>query len=101
MSMSNISQKEAYKIMLKDYPDVMNVAQVCEVLGIGAKSCYRLLREEQIASLRIGKIYRIPKAHLLSYLNIGTDKTASTSSLSNSEVAIMHSLVDSNDVREE
>ena len=43
--------------MLKDYPDVMNVAQVCEVLGIGAKSCYRLLREEQIASLRIGKIY--------------------------------------------
>ena len=44
MGKSNISQKDAYKLMLKEYPDIMTVEQMCEVLGISTKTCYRLLR---------------------------------------------------------
>lgn len=29
----NLTQRDAYRIMLKEYPDVMNVEQVSEVLG--------------------------------------------------------------------
>ena len=31
---STISQRDAYKLMLKDYPDVMSIEQMCEILSI-------------------------------------------------------------------
>lgn len=101
MGTSNLSQREAYRIMLKDYPDVMNAEQVCEVLGVGMKTCYRILKEGKITSIKVGRAYRIPKAHLLSYLVIGIDNNGSTSSYSNLTKAIMQTQVDSNGVREE
>ncbi len=67
----NLTQRDAYRIMLKEYPDVMNVEQVSEVLGVSTKTCYALLRSGALQSLKIGRAYRIPKAHLISYLNIG------------------------------
>ena len=48
---SKISQKEAYRIMLRDYPDIMNIEQLC--------------------CLKVGRTYRIPKVHLFTYLCIG------------------------------
>lgn len=67
----NLTQRDAYRIMLKEYPDVMNVEQVSEVLGVSTKTCYALLRSGTLESLKNGRAYRIPKAHLISYLNIG------------------------------
>lgn len=75
MGKSNISQKDAYKLMLKEYPDIMTVEQMCEVLGISTKTGYRLLREKKICCLKVGRAYRIPKAHLFTYLCIGGEET--------------------------
>lgn len=75
MSKANISQKEAYRLMLKKYPDILTVEQMCEVLGISAKTGYKLLKEEKISSIKVGRAYRIPKAHIFTYLCIGTRKT--------------------------
>ena len=71
---TNISQQEAYKLMLKSYPDVLTIQQMCEIIGISTKTGYRLLREKKICSLKAGRAYRIPKAHMFSYLGIGCDK---------------------------
>lgn len=49
----------------------MNVGQVSEVLGVSTKTCYALLRSGALQSLKIGRAYKIPKANLISYLNIG------------------------------
>lgn len=75
MGKLNISQKDAYKLMLKEYPDIMTVEQMCEVLGISTKTGYRLLREKKICCLKVGRAYRIPKAHLFTYLCIGGEET--------------------------
>lgn len=72
MSTRVISQCEAYSLMLRSYPDIMNINQICEVLCISTKTGYKLLRDGEILSLKVGRTYRIPKAHLLSYLKIGT-----------------------------
>ena len=66
-----LSQKEAYRVMLREYPDVMNMEQVCRVLGISTKTGYKLIIEGQLRCLKVGRTYRIPKAHLFSYLCIG------------------------------
>ena len=44
---STISQRDAYKLMLKDYPDVMSIEQMCEILSISTKTGYRILRGRQ------------------------------------------------------
>jgi len=68
---SNITQREAYKLMLKEYPDVMSIDQMCEVLSVSTKTGYKIIKEGSICCLKVGRAYRIPKAHLLSYLCIG------------------------------
>ena len=69
--------QEYYKIMFTDYPDVVNVEQLCEMLGgPSSKSVYRLLKEGAIQSYWIGKRYRIPKVSVIEYLT-GLQKSVS------------------------
>jgi len=54
----------------RDYPDILDIGQMCELLGISTKTGYRLLRENKIEHLKVGRSYRIPKIHVLAYFNI-------------------------------
>lgn len=60
--------KEVYTAVLKEYPDVLTVEQMSRALGVCTKTAYRLVRENKIEHLKIGRSYRIPKAHLISYM---------------------------------
>ena len=53
-----------------DYPDVVSVDDLCRMLNISTVTAYRLLKERQIESLRIGHIYKIPKLYVLKYLHL-------------------------------
>ena len=58
-----------YSRMFANYPDVVDVPQLQSMLGgIGKQSTYKLLKNSAIKSIRIGKIYRIPKVNVISYL---------------------------------
>lgn len=70
-----LSSRDAYHVMLREYPDVMNIEQLSKALGVSTKTGYRLLREESIVSLRVGRNYRIPKAHVIAYLRVGQEST--------------------------
>ena len=54
--------------MLNKYPDVLNVKQLCEVLGIGKNTAYKLLKSREIKALKIGTVYKIPKIEVIKYL---------------------------------
>lgn len=56
--------------MLDRYGDVLTVKEVCTILRIGRNKAYELLEKKQIAYIRIGRTYRIPKESLLAYLHI-------------------------------
>ena len=68
---SAISQKEAYRLMLREYPDILNIHQMSELLGVSNKTGYKLLRAGKINCMKVGRTYRIPKAHVLTFLKIG------------------------------
>ena len=70
MSSKGFNQRDAYRVMLRKYPDVMNIEQMCDALRISTKTGYRLLHEGKIPAMKIGRSYRIPKAHLFTYLQI-------------------------------
>lgn len=58
-------------VFYKDYPDVVNIEQMCEMLGnISKKSGYKLLKEKKIKSIIIAKRYKIPKIYILQYLGL-------------------------------
>lgn len=62
--------KELYHSILKEYPDILTVEDMSKALGISTKTGYKLLRNNKIASMRIGRSYRIAKVHLLSFLKV-------------------------------
>lgn len=61
--------KSAYTKMLKGYPDVLNIKQMCEILGgISTKTGYKMLNENVIESVRIGRQFRIAKISLINFM---------------------------------
>ena len=71
MNMSNINRTDLFR----NYPDVVNVRQLCEMLGgIGKNTGYQLLREKRIPSVRIGNKIRIAKPDIIHFvLNTPTE----------------------------
>lgn len=48
---------------------VFTVEDLVQILGISKNSVYELLRSRKIHSVKIGRIYRIPRSALEDYLN--------------------------------
>ena len=62
---------DIYALVLKEYPDILTVDEMSKALGVSTKTGYRILREGKVCCLKVGRAYRIPKAHLFTYLSIG------------------------------
>ncbi|MBW4080029.1 helix-turn-helix domain-containing protein [Paenibacillus sp. S150] len=72
-SPTTINQQKAYDLLFQDYPDVVNIEEMCEMLGgISSKTAYKLLQENKISHFKIGRMYKIPKINILLYLNLFT-----------------------------
>ena len=61
---------DVYKSVFREYPDVLDVPQVAEILGISVKTVYKLISNGAIKTLKIGRAFRVPKLYLLQYLNV-------------------------------
>jgi len=66
----DISTQEIYRIVFKEYPDILDVKQVSKLLGVSTKTVYRLLRGGSLASLKIGREFRIPKVNVMKYVKV-------------------------------
>lgn len=54
--------------MFTDYPDVVTVEQLQEMIGIGKNTAYKLVNDGAIKSVKIGRTYKIPKCFVMDYL---------------------------------
>ena len=59
------SIKENYEMMFTSYPDLVDITQLKEMLGIGITLAYRLVRNKTIKSLKVGRQYKYQKEMLL------------------------------------
>ena len=66
--------QEIYQIVFKDYPEIMSVEQTSKALGVSTKTIYKMLKNGTIQSMKVGRSYRVPKVHLLSFLKINMAK---------------------------
>lgn len=65
----NEESNNPYSIMFTDYPDIVNIKQMRNMLGgIGVTLAYKLLKEGKIKYIKIGREYKIPKTFIINYL---------------------------------
>ena len=62
------SRESLYTQIFTDYPDVVTVTDLCEMLKICRRTAYKMLHDQQIDSFRIGRDYKIPKIYVLDYI---------------------------------
>lgn len=55
-------------MMLETYKDVLDTKELCEILRIGRKTAYGILRSGEIPCRRIGRGYKIQKQAVIEYL---------------------------------
>lgn len=54
--------------MFAEYPDVVDVTTMAEMLQISRKAAYELLSQDKIAYRKIGRIYRISKQAIIEFM---------------------------------
>ena len=59
--------------MLEEYKDVINVSDLCSILGICRNTAYQLLEEGDFKYRRIGGVYKIRKDSVVSFLSDESD----------------------------
>ena len=53
----------------EDYPDVVSVEEIRQMLRIGKNAVYTLLKNGAIKSIKVGKRYIVPKKYVAEFLN--------------------------------
>ena len=54
--------------IFKDYPDVVTVSQLKDMLQRGINQAYSLIKTGVIPSIRIGREYKIAKISIINYV---------------------------------
>jgi excisionase family DNA binding protein len=54
-----------------DYPDILNVSEIQELLGIGRKQAYELVHSGEFNVTRIGTRIKVSKKILLNWIEGG------------------------------
>lgn len=55
--------------LFKNYPDIVSVEQLSEMLHIGQVLAYRLVRNGDIKSRKVGRKYIITKQNVIDFIN--------------------------------
>lgn len=53
---------------LEDYPDVLTVFEVKEILGVGKNMVYKLLTDKKIKAKKLGHNWIIAKSNLIEFI---------------------------------
>ena len=64
--------KELYKMMFPEYPDIVTVRQLTEMLGISKTMVYSLIKDGEIQAVKLGLSYKIPKVSVINFVMNGT-----------------------------
>ena len=64
------NQSKSYELF-SDYPDILSVQQLMELLQIGKVLAYKLIEFKKFKAVKIGREYKIIKSSVLNFINNG------------------------------
>ena len=54
--------------MFEEYPDVVTVGELANMLQVGKNKAYELVNNGKIKSIKIGRTHKIPKINIIKYI---------------------------------
>lgn len=66
--MKKAELKELYKMMFPDYPDIVTVRQLQEMLGVSRHLAYDLINNGEVQAVKIGNSFKIPKVSVIHFV---------------------------------
>ena len=54
--------------LLKEYPVVLSIAEVAEILSITPATVRKHIKNKELPCIKVGRLVRIPKSRLIDYL---------------------------------
>ena len=60
--------KELYQMMFPEYPDIVTIRQLREMLGISRQLAYNLINNGDLQAIKIGNSFKIPKVSVINYV---------------------------------
>lgn len=60
--------KELFEMVFPNYPVILMVTELWEMLGISRHLAYKLLGDGYITVVKIGSAYKIPKVSVIHYV---------------------------------
>lgn len=60
--------------MFESYPDIVSVKQMQEMLCVSKNVAYDLIKDGRIGTIKIGRVYRIPKKNIVKFVSNYIDK---------------------------
>ena len=54
--------------MFQEYPDVLDVETVCEMLSVGHNTVYDLLNTGKLKGMRFGRVWKISKQAVIEFV---------------------------------
>ena len=67
--MNKIQEKELYKKIFANYPDVLTVEDATSLLGFKSQTTViRRIHQHRIRCLKVGRSFMIPKEYLIDYI---------------------------------
>jgi excisionase family DNA binding protein len=52
----------------RKFSDILTVKELMDYLAVGKNTAYDLLKTKKIKSIRIGRVYKIPKSEVQEYI---------------------------------
>lgn len=53
---------------LSDYPDLLTVQDICEILRVGRRTVYKYIKDSTLQARMIAGKYRIPKISVVKFI---------------------------------
>lgn len=66
--MTKAEVSELYKVMFAEYPDLLSINELRNMLGISKHKAYDLINDGSIDAIKIGNAFRIPKINVINYI---------------------------------
>ncbi len=66
--MTKAEVSELYKVMFTEYPDLLSINELRNMLGVSKHKAYDLINDGSINAIKIGNAFRIPKINVINYI---------------------------------
>ncbi len=65
------NNKNERQELFTNYPDILSVQQLMELLQIGKVLAYRLIDTKKVKAIKIGREYKVLKNSIIEFINNG------------------------------